>query len=150
MSGSETLNNELTNTLGYLIDKFNLTLELSTEQIKTFSIQLADKIIRWEVMTSLLNMIAIALMIVLITIILKRFKIAKFSVLSTEYDELIKLTDAESMRKYNILLMKIAIRIVYYFLIGVFTIMVLSEITDIVLSIAFPEKIILEFMGKYL
>lgn len=150
MNGSETLNNELTNTLGYLIDKFNLTLELSTEQIKTFSIQLADKIIRWEVMTSLLNMIAIALMIVLITIILKRFKIAKFSVLSTEYDELIKLTDAESMRKYNILLMKIAIRIVYYFLIGVFTIMVLSEITDIVLSIAFPEKIILEFMGKYL
>lgn len=144
MNSTDTLNNELSDTLGYLIDKFNITLELSSNQIKDFSEQFARKIITWEILGSSLN-ILLSLSIILVVIgVFKKMKLDKLKEIwknATSIDNNTVLQNSFGV--------KLVIKLVGYTLIIGSTISILSETVDIIMSLAFPEKIIIEFISKY-
>ena len=138
-NATNTLNNEALDTLGYLIDKFNLTLEVSSAQIKDFSIQLANKIVRWELIESIIYaLVHLCIMLAMVFIIKKLKDISIKKIIEIEAFK----NDKELIR----VMAKIVCYIISLFMITV----ILGEIYDIVMCIAFPEKIILEFIGKYI
>lgn len=148
MNNSETLNTELTSTLEYLIDKFNITLNLSSEQLKAFSIQMAEKIITWKIATSIFSLVCWAILIIVILKILKILKIEKFSQLNKMYIALSENGD----RGINIdkLAIKYVIKIVAMITILFFIAFITIDIKTIIECVVFPEKIILEFISQYL
>lgn len=144
MNSTDTLNNELNDTLGYLIDKFNITLELSSNQIKDFSEQFARKIITWEILWSSLNII-LSLSIILVVIgVFKKMKLDKLKEIWKNATS----TDNNAVLQ-NSFGVKLVIKLVGYVIIIGSTISILSEAVDIIMSLTFPEKIILEFISKY-
>lgn len=145
MSAPETLNNELTETLGYLIDKFNLTLEISSNQIKEFSEQMARKIITWEILESISNILIFAIIATVLYIIIKKFNIQKIK-------DAFKILNCEEIKRKELekAYLSITVRAALYFIILALIFTAFTELKDIVLCIAFPEKIILEFMSKYI
>lgn len=149
MNGSEQLNNELTTTLEYIIDKFNLTLEVSSEQIKEFSMQMAEKIIAWELMTSILAIVGYAILIFALIKIHKHFNIGSFKQLDAEYRKLWE-TTSDNRREIDKAVGKYALKIVIVFFVIFFGGFIISELKDILMCIIFPEKTILEFISLYL
>lgn len=150
MNEVETVNNELTETLGYLIDKFNLTLEVSSEQIKEFSTQMAEKIITWEFVTSLVAIAGWVLVLLFIARVHEQFKIGSFKELNKQYNELWNTTGDRARQDVDKLTMKYIFKIVVIFLLLLFTSFIISELKDIVMCAVFPEKVILEFISNYL
>lgn len=149
MKESEVLNNELTDTLGYLIDKFNLTLEVSSEQLKEFSTQMAEKIITWELVTSLVAIAGWVLVILLIVRLHEQFKIGTFKQLNTEYNKLWE-TTSNNRTDIDKVIMRYSFKILAVFLLILFTSFIVGELKDIVLCAVFPEKVIIEFISSYL
>lgn len=140
MVNSAGLNKELTDTLGYLIDKFNLTLEVSGEQIKEFSTQLANKIIRWEILgSSFMLILHLILALLLFKVVTKKFK----NITIKNIIELEKIKDDKEI-------IKIFMKIVCYIVLFALALIIMMELGDIILCIAFPEKIILEFISNYI
>ena len=141
---SSIVTDELNDTLGYLIDKFNLTLEISTEQVKNFSEQLAKKIITWEIINSALTILVLTILIV---IAFKLLKVLKFE--STK--ELMKIIESNELPgQAELAVWKLIAKVAIYLCIIGIAFGVSNEIFDIVMSIAFPEKIILEFISNYI
>lgn len=149
MNGSETLNSELTNTLEYLIDKFNLTLELSSEQIKEFSMQLTEKIINWEFITSLVAIAGWVLAILFIIRVHEHFKISTFKELNEQYNKLWE-TTSDNRIEIDKVMFKYSFKIIVIFFVLMFTSFIVGELKDIILCAVFPEKIIIEFISSYL
>lgn len=149
MNGSEQLNSELTTTLEHLIDKFNLTLEVSSEQIKDFSIQMAEKIITWEIVTSLVAIAGWVLVILALIRLHEHFKIGSFKQLDGEYKKLWE-TTADNRKEIDKAIAKYSFKIVIVFLIILFGGLIVVEIKDLLLCAIFPEKVILEFISLYL
>lgn len=149
MNGSETLNSELTNTLEYLIDKFNLTLELSSEQIKEFSMQLTEKIINWEFITSLVAIAGWVLAILFIIRVHEHFKISTFKELNEQYNKLWETTN-DNRIEIDKVMFKYSFKIIVIFFVLMFTSFIVGELKDIILCAVFPEKIIIEFISSYL
>lgn len=148
MSNSEQLNSELTNTLEYIIDKFNLTLEVSSEQIKEFSVQISKKIITWEFMTSIIAIVFCILVIFAAIQLHKHFKIESFTKLCKIYNTLLE--DSNNVEEVHKLIIKIVIKIVIVLVSLFFASFILCELKDIIMCIIFPEKVILEFISSYL
>lgn len=149
-TAATTLNNETLDTLGYLIDKFNLTLELSTNQIKDFSVQLSEKIVRWELFTSVFAVIFQLLVIVVVFKLIKHFKIEKLKCLLKQYNDIVNNTDGESRAKHEKTIIHLFTRVIAYFILALTISLMASELKDILLCAVFPEKIILEFIGSYI
>ena len=150
MGASETLNNEVTDTLGYLIDKFNLTFEVLTNQIKEFSEQMATKIITWELVESIIYLVIYLAIISIIFIILKHFKIKSFKVLKEMYNSVDDYKTAEEKLVLDETFKHAAVRISGYIIVFMLTMWIIAELKDIILCITFPEKIILEFISRYI
>ena len=147
---SDVLTNQTLDTLGYLIDKFNLTLEVSTNQIKDFSVQLSEKIVKWEFFTSLLAVAFQIIVLLLIFRLIEHFKIEKIQSAMKQYESITNKTDSESREKHEKLLIHIFIRVIAYFIILLTVCLMVGELRDIVLCTVFPERIILGFIGNYI
>lgn len=140
----ETMNNELLSTLEMLIDKFNLTLEVSSEQIKEFGSTMATKIVHWELIESFL---IIAILLILAVVIRKLDK----KYINDSFQNLINLCKtSEINREYDKLVAKLLIKVVTFICYVVFIGNIIKNIVDIILCLTFPEKIILEFIGSYI
>lgn len=149
MNGSEQLNSELTTTLEYLIDKFNLTLEVSSEQIKDFSVQMAEKIVTWEFATSLVAIAGWIIVILALIRIHEHFHIGSFKQLDAEYRKLWE-TTSDNRTEIDKAVGKYALKIVIVFFVIFFSGFIISELKDIVMCAVFPEKVIIEFISLYL
>ena len=150
MGASETLSNEVTDTLGYLIDKFNLTLDVSSNQIKEFSEQMATKIITWELINSAIYLMISVVIIVLAIIALKHFKIKTFKECKELYDSVEDYITKEEKAVLDKCARHVMLRVVFYLIVLMALGSMFSELKDIILCIAFPEKIILDFIGQYI
>lgn len=140
----ETLNNELFTTLEKLIDKFNLTLEVSSTQLKEFSDQLATKIVVWELVQS------IVLILVFIGLGLLIRKLEK-TYIKESFKSLIKMYGVVSVNTNNDRLMGLTFaKIVTWGCYLLFIGKIIQNTVDIVLCIVFPEKIILDFISNYI
>ena len=149
MNEAEVLNNELANTIERLIDKFNLTLEVSSEQLKNFSLQMTEKIINWEFVTSLVAIAGWILAILIIVRLHEHFKIGTFKKLNEDYNKLWENTES-NRANIDKLMVKYSFKIIAIFLLLLFTSFIVGELKDIILCAVFPEKIIIEFISSYL
>ena len=140
----ETMNNELFNTLELLIDKFNLTLEVSSEQIKEFGSTMATKIVHWELIESFLIIAALLILAVVIKKLEKKY-------IKDSFQNLVNLCKtSEINREYDKLVAKLLIKIAAFICYVVFIGNIIKNIVDIILCLTFPEKVILEFIGSYI
>lgn len=73
-----TAQNELIEALDYVIDKFNIQLDISTQQTMEFARQLANKIVMWEVFNKLLS-IVVSIVIIMIAVKLTKKKARLFN-----------------------------------------------------------------------
>lgn len=138
-NATNTLNNEALDTLSYLIDKFNLTLEISSTQIKDFSIQLANKIVRWELIESIIYLLIHLCIMLAMVYIIKKLK-------DTSIKKIIEVEAFKNDKEPIRVMVKIVCYIISLFMLTA----ILKEIYDILMCIAFPEKTILEFISKYI
>lgn len=146
---ANTLDTELTNTLGYLIDKFNLTLEISSQEIKEFSSRMATKIIAWELGTSIFKLLALTAIIITILMLFKKYKIKRMTTIFKQLDEE---TDniKQKVKETISLSVQLGLRFGAYLIFAISTGTIARAIFKIFTCIAFPEKVILDFIGNYL
>lgn len=134
-----TVENEVNDTLGYLIDKFNISLDITASQIAAFSKEMATKIIAWKLSVSTIIVLICSIILVAAIIYCKNEKIIKT----------FKDLKANQMpeKDFGIYSLKC---VICFFTICITTILVLSNIYNIIMCLVFPEKIILEFVSYYL
>lgn len=89
-----TAQNELIEAMDYIIDKFNIKLDLSAQQTITFIKQFANKIIVWEVFNKvLIIVISIAIMAICVKLTKNKARLfnkkvfTNFEILLTSSDE---------------------------------------------------------------
>lgn len=138
----ENASNELIELLDYAIDKFNIAIEIPREQLQKFAIQFIEKTITYEVLTSALNILIYLAIIIGIVILHK--KAIKGSYIKTIINKYLAMENGE------VIDLKIAVLIMKVFIIALITCFICNELKDIILCFAFPEKIVLEFIGNYI
>lgn len=132
--------------IDYLFDKMNVRIEMTEEQVVNFVSKFSTKVVIWTIVSNAFKL-AIALAVVIaVTIIVKKI-MKKFNV-----KDAIKIgfkDEASSKQLQKAMCYCFAICVV-----ALFQIIMISRIvvftSQIVQSLLFPEKIVLEFVSKYL
>lgn len=137
----ENGNNQLIDLFDYIIDKFNIAIEVPKEQLTEFTQQFATKIINWELWNSIISII-ICLLIISVDVILYRKLFGKGLKAFKDFWSNINLHNTQEGKLIALVLM--------IFVLVIVTIIILMKIYNIILCIVFPEKIILDFIGQYM
>lgn len=125
----------LYDVIDYFFDKLNLRVEMTQEQVIGFVQQLSQKIVTYTIITNMITMLFNICLIIAIAILVKK-------VLKNK-----KLID--KMDKHDKCIKYIFI-IVMLFILSIAIGYLIASIVKIILCLTFPEKIILEFINKYI
>lgn len=137
MSSQETFYEYIMNWL----DKLNISLEVTQSELKETLSIISKKAVAYEMITSI---VSIAIFMIVIVIMLAVFlKITGCKNIKSGIQCVKKLDINKNLDK-TLIIMIIAV-LSFFTLIGIVT-----QVIDIIECIVFPEKIILEFIGRYL
>lgn len=137
MSGQETFYEYIMNWL----DKLNISLEVTQSELKETLSIISKKAVAYEMITSI---VSIAIFMIVIVIMLAVFlKITGYKNIKSGIQCVKKLDINKNLDK-TLIIMIIAV-LSFFILIGIAT-----QVIDIIECIVFPEKVILEFIGRYL
>ena len=133
--------------LDYLIDKFNLTLEIEKSKIEGFITQLSHKVVTWELVTHIIGLVIMTIVFIAVTIFLikynkkhKCFKLIKDTWNSDTID-----------KETSMLVTKSYVLCIFYFVFAFVNLITFIDYTSTVIQCIFiPEKIFIEFIGKYI
>ena len=151
-NSNQSISSEIIEVLEYFMDKLNLSFSIGTEQLLGFSQQLAEKIIRWEVLTSVVNIIIALILLTILYIIFKicdkKYNVVKhikFTMLGTEkYKE-----EANGINfDYSVGFGLCLISVVVLFIVVLLAFRLTDSIVDLTQCILFPEKVILDFLKE--
>lgn len=135
MASDETLE-----TLEYLLNKFNVTIDVSKEALNTYIKNFCQKIVVYEtIMAIVVLMIGIALLILSIYLF-KKYKIVSSIKEYMNEDEDSAIDKVLSSVRFTLTILLLLSSIV----------VIICCIHNLAECIFFPEKIILEFLGKYI
>lgn len=130
--------NETLEKLEYLLNKFNVTIDVSKEALNTYVKEFCQKIVAYEaVMAILILMLGVA-MLVFSLYLFKKYKLVS-SVkehLSNDSDEIDDVLSITFSLAIVLLLLSITV--------------IICCIHNLAECIFFPEKTILDFLGKYI
>lgn len=162
------MSNEMTlqEIIDYIVEKFNLYLEIPKEQLTQFVTQLCEKIIIWEIVTSALVIMVNVIVFMLLAFIVKQYskknsvnikdivKTAYFESYKNLEDIMYKLKPkTKEFTVEQVISFKATVIFITAILIFASIMMVtslFSESLDILYSFIFSEKVILEFIGQYI
>lgn len=137
MSSQETFYEYIMNWL----DKLNISLEVTQSELKETLSIISKKAVAYEMITSI---VSIAIFMIVIVIMLAVFlKITGCKNIKSGIQCVKKLDINKNLDK-TLIIMIIAV-LSFFTLIGIAT-----QVIDIIECIVFPEKVILEFIGRYL
>ena len=111
---------------------------------------MATKIITWELINSAIYLMISIVIIILAIIALKHFKIKTFKECKELYDSVEDYITNEEKAVLDKCARHVVLRVVFYLIVLMAFSSMFSELKDIILCIAFPEKIILDFIGQYI
>ena len=134
--------------LDYIVEKFNITMDFKTGQLETFFQQLCEKVVTWELITSILLLLAslVSIITIAVYIIRKNKKENMFIFLKDNwYNENINKNETRKFTTYILLIFASIILILLILLPSI-----ISETIDIIQCIVFTEKTVIEFFGKYI
>lgn len=134
---------EVATDIAYLIDKFNVTIDLTGKQIQEFSEQFVRKIIYWEIITSI-AIIIVSIAIILAIIVVKK----KDNKIKKQLDFIKKCSGLDDTSS-DFILYKI-FNAALAFIVIICAINIISNTCDLVLCASFPEKIVLQFISNYI
>ena len=123
------------------LDKLNISLEVTQSELKEVLSIISRKAVAYEMITSI---VSIAIFMIVIVIMLAVFlKITGCKNIKSGIQCVKKLDINKNLDK-TLIIMIIAV-LSFFTLIGIAT-----QVIDIIECIVFPEKVILEFIGRYL
>lgn len=137
MSSQETFYEYIMNWL----DKLNISLEVTQSELKETLSIISKKAVAYEMITSIVSVVIfMAAIVIMITVFLKitGCKNIKSGI------QYVKKLDINKNLDKTLIIMIIAI-LLFFTLVCIVT-----QVIDIIECIVFPEKIILEFIGRYL
>lgn len=137
MSSQETFYEYIMNWL----DKLNISLEVTQSELKETLSIISKKAVAYEMITSIVSVVIfMAAIVIMITVFLKitGCKNIKSGI------QCVKKLDINKNLDKTLIIMIIAV-LSFFTLIGIVT-----QVIDIIECIVFPEKVILEFIGRYL
>lgn len=137
MSSQETFYEYIMNWL----DKLNISLEITQSELKETLSIISKKVIAYELITSIVSIVIFIAAIVIMTVVF--LKITGCKNIKSGIQCVKKLDINENLDKTLIIII-IAVSLLFI-IIGIAV-----QVIDIIECIAFPEKIILEFIGGYL
>lgn len=137
MNSQETFYEYIMNWL----DKLNIELEVTQSELKEALSVISEKVIAYEVITSIVTMLLFIAAIVLMIIVFLKVTKCKSIKAGIQYTK--KLDINADLDKVLIILV-IAV-LLFFTILGI-----VIQVIDIIECIVFPEKIILEFIGRYL
>lgn len=123
------------------LDKLNISLEVTQSELKEALSIISKKAVAYEMITSIVSVVIfIAAIVIMITVFLKitGCKNIKSGI------QCVKKLDINKNLDKTLIIMIIAV-LSFFTLIGIVT-----QVVDIIECIVFPEKVILEFIGRYL
>lgn len=123
------------------LDKLNISLEVTQSELKEALSIISKKAVAYEMITSIVSVVIfIAAIVIMITVFLKitGCKNIKSGI------QCVKKLDINKNLDKTLIIMIIAV-LSFFTLIGIVT-----QVIDIIECIVFPEKVILEFIGRYL
>jgi hypothetical protein len=126
------------------IDKFDLKVEVSQDELKSTLTNIAAKAVRYELITSILKLILIIVCMFLI------YKLFKYITGIANFKESIQTIKKINKTKDEGTITKILETVIYYIIVTMLITFAISQIVDIIECFVFPEKIVLEFIGRYL
>lgn len=134
--------------LDYIIKKFDLKLDFKKDQLQLFFEQFCKKIITWELVTSIIwLLVLIAVQVIIIAVLTKKNKKDKIFSYIKEYASVETFETGALDKWWRYMLLVIALGMIS---IGVCIPNIMINIVDIVECLAFPEKVILEFISSYI
>lgn len=132
--------NETLETLEYLLNKFNVTIDVSKEALNTYIKNFCQKIVVYEtIMAIVILMIGIALLILSIYLF-KKYKIVSSIKEYMNEDEDSAIDKVLSSVRFTLTILLLLSSIV----------VIICSIHNLAECIFFPEKTILDFLGKYI
>lgn len=137
MSSQETFYEYIMNWL----DKLNISLEVTQSELKETLSIISKKAVAYEMITSIVSVVIfMAAIVIMIAVFLKitGCKNIKSGI------QCVKKLDINKNLDKTLIIMIIAV-LSFFTLIGIVT-----QVIDIIECIVFPEKVILEFIGRYL
>lgn len=137
MSSQETFYEYIMNWL----DKLNISLEVTQSELKETLSIISKKAVAYEMITSIVSVVIfMAAIVIMITVFLKitGCKNIKSGI------QYVKKLDINKNLDKTLIIMIIAI-LLFFTLVCIVT-----QVIDIIECIVFPEKVILEFIGRYL
>lgn len=131
---------ETLETLEYLLNKFNVTIDVSKEALNTYIKNFCQKIVVYEaIMAIVILMIGIAMLVISIHLF-KKYKMVS---------SIKKYLSGDSDPEVDKLLSSIRFTLTILLLLASITVIICC-IHNLAECILFPEKTILDFLGKYI
>lgn len=142
-TGGEKMESSLYSEIDKWMDKFNIKLEVTQQQLQEILERFSRRAITYELITSsILLVIGIILVIASIKLLKLLLKVEYFRKIS--YDPSVMKLKAYEVNKYTTYLFILCV------MAGIGIPLVITQIHDIIVAIAFPEKTVLQFIGRYL
>lgn len=123
------------------LDKLNISLEVTQSELKEVLSIISRKAVAYEMITSIVSIVIF--MIVIVIMLAVFLKITGYKNIKSGIQYVKKLDINKNLDK-TLIIMIIAI-LLFFTLVCIVT-----QVIDIIECIVFPEKIILEFIGRYL
>lgn len=123
------------------LDKLNISLEVTQSELKEALSIISRKAVAYEIITSIVSIVIF--MIVIVIMLAVFLKITGYKNIKSGIQYVKKLDINKNLDK-TLIIMIIAI-LLFFTLVCIVT-----QVIDIIECIVFPEKIILEFIGRYL
>lgn len=123
------------------LDKLNISLEVTQSELKEALSIISRKAVAYEMITSIVSIVIF--MIVIVIMLAVFLKITGYKNIKSGIQYVKKLDINKNLDK-TLIIMIIAI-LLFFTLVCIVT-----QVIDIIECIVFPEKIILEFIGRYL
>ncbi len=123
------------------LDKFNISVEVTQSELKDTLTNISSKAVKYEMITSIIWLI------LCIVVVIIAYKVLVNITKTKGIKNVIKYMDSVDISKNGdkILFCIITIMAIVFAVIGI-----ISQVVDITECILFPEKIVLEFIGRYL
>lgn len=123
------------------LDKLNISLEVTQSELKEALSIISRKAVVYEMITSIVSIVIFMIVIVIMLAVFLKITGCKNIKSGIQY---VKKLDINKNLDKTLIIMIIAV-LSFFTLIGIVT-----QVIDIIECIVFPEKVILEFIGRYL
>lgn len=130
--------NETLETLEYLLNKFNVTIDVSKEALNTYIKNFCQKIVVYETIMAIVMLIIGIALLILSIYLFKKYKIV--SSIKEYMNEDSAIDKVLSSVRFTLTIILLLSSIV----------IIICSIHNLAECIFFPEKTILDFLGKYI